>query len=1478
MAFVATTPSSAQGFAKPLLPVKVTKSLKGQSKVNNDALAKVKRDHPLLFQRMSLGLSSVTQFADAHRMVKLRKGGKVANSLLTATGTQLPLWMNIMTESAAGIYSLTPSATMTPTELVSYNKGYFNGGVGLYDGKLGGVYLDTSYASWGIILVYFYSFDTDTWELADQPKSLGDNYSLIAFETAQDPATNQIFGEFYNADASGEEFGVIDYNTLTRTTIGPAAHTYAAMGIAKDGFAYGVASDGNLYKIDRTTGSETLVGATGIQVANYQGSYYYQSGEIDPKSNVFYWAATDSAGVSGLYTVSLTSGAATKVGDYSSDYAKGMYVGMVIPAPAAEDGAPAAVADSALNFVGGALAGNVTFKAPSRTFDGTYALSGSLNYQVILNGSDTLKGTTTPGAVTTVPVTAKEGVNHFALRVGNSVGFGPTSRLTGYVGYDTPLPPDMVKFDVDETGKATVSWQGPTEGVHGGYLGELTYDVYRISGTDTTKVAEALTQNTFSETLPTNALKQFSYGVVASNGHYRSAQRVSDGKLVGSAIEVPFLEEFSTDLGLFTVIDANNDGSTWQWEKTNQCAAYRWSSKNKGDDWLISPPIHLQAGKAYDVTFKARSISSGAFPEKMEASWGRGNTVADMTNELQKDTVLDNDKWRVFTKRITADEDGSYYFGFHAISDPDRYYLQLDSVSVDFAPLATAPDTVSNLKATADASGSLRATVSFNAPTKAIDGSALSSLDSITVAKGTKVIGTLKKPVPGSAYSVDDISASQGNNTYTVVAYNTSGVGLKKTVTAYVGVDVPGVPEVSALDKTTSVHLSWKAVSGANGGVIKPNDVRYDIFNVDGDGYLSDSLSSVTGTTAYDVTGLNTNEGDEQNYRMWAVRAANAAGKSSFGSAAVVVGKPYLLPFHDSFKNQSLEDKFFGIHRTTPEYSWGITPDEAYDGDGGALSFNSSTAADGYIQTGKISFAGALHPKLLFYYKVDGSTPAVLKIVVEHKDGSTDAPVYTKDLSSNTEKGWQRAFVDLPASLADEDFAFIRIQATATDNMQSTYVYIDNLNIIDPEQRDAAVELTAPDTITKGQTAHLVAKVSNEGLQDLANAHLVVTVNGKQVADTTISKSLATLETANVPVDYRTTTIDQSTSLSVLAQVTATGDLVADNNSASATIEAVAADVAAPSDLKANGLAPTKLTWTAPTSSSTSVTDDFEGYAPWSTSFGDWTTYDDGGYAGALTQQGSYEHQGEQFAFMDWQPSDIFQTGQGLDPHSGTKALVAIYQLDESGNNFVDADNWLVSPRLSGKAQHISFWVNNLAGDGYGTETFKVLTSSTDNSKASFTQLGSDYTQSSGTWTQISVDVPDGTKYLAVRHTTGGDQQFVFMIDDFSYEVSSAPVAYNVYRDGEFMAQVTTTDYTDATTTTDGEYTFKVTAVYADGSESAPIETLISTSISTLEASGVKSFDVYTLDGVRVMKDASSLKGVRPGVYIINGVKTILRK
>ena len=1471
----ATLTAQAQKQLPGAPAVKFEKVLKQGKSAAPSQLAEMKKRYPLLFQHKMINLGSQKDgIRELKNFVPARKAPGVKKSAYKADGVALPFYVNLLSDNYKGIYTFTPSSSITPEELAAYSGGFFNGGCGIVDNKLIGIYYDTSFAGWGFIFEYVYSFDMDTWEVSERTSI--DNYSLMALETAQDPKTGEVFGEFYNSDLSGIEYGVIDYNTLTRTTIGPATTSMVAIGIAADGNAYGIGTDGNLYKISRTDGTETLIGSTGITITDSDGSYYYQTGEINPRTNEFYWYSMDAEGTAQLYTVDLSSGALTPVGAYSADYAGASTVGMMIPNAPAEDLAPAAVENFAATFNQASLSGTVTFTAPTKTYDGTTDLSGNLDYQVVVNRTDTVKGTTTPGATVSVPVTAQaEGKVLFAARVANSVGFGPFVRMSKYVGYDKPMAPTDVDFELGDGNQATVTWTAPTAGVNGGFLGDLTYDVKRISGTDTVTVATGLTATSYSETIPDGAMASYTYGVVAKNATHSSDMALSNGQVVGQAIEVPFFDDFLTDINLYTVIDANGDGSTWSWY--NGSARYKYNSSNDADDWLITPPIHLQAGKRYDVSFKARANGS-YFPERIEAKYGMGNTVADMTNELAPSTDLTTGNYVEFAKTITAEADGNYYFGFHAISDKDEFYLYLDSVSIDLAPELTAPDSVTNLKAVPDPTAALKATVSFTAPSKAINGNALSSLSSIEVRRGNDVIKTLTDVTPGTAYSVVDEAAKQGTNSYTVIASNESGRGLKNKVSVYVGEDVPGSVDVSAADNLTSVHLSWLDVDGANGGIIIPDAVNYTIYDVDDDGYLSDSLGTVQGGNDYDVD-YNTTEGDIQNLKMWAVQASNSAGKGSASAASVITGRPYVLPFHNSFRDASLEDQFLGIYRTSRSYSWGLVSD-SYDGDNGSIGFYSTEPASGYIFTGKISLAGAVNPKLMFYYKAPANVPVTLSVVPQLPDGSTLDPLFTTDLSQNTNADWQRVLVDVPASLIDKPYMVLQFQTTATEAMTSDQgLEIDNINVFDPDQHDAGVELTAPESVKKGQTADLNVKVTNEGLDDISNAHVTVKVNGATVKEATVDRTLSTLESVTIPVAYRTSTLDDATVLNVSAQLSDEDDN-ADNNTATAVVQTIAADVAAPSSLTADGSTPVVLNWAAPESATSQVTDDFESYEPWSTSFGDWTTYDvDGGYAGSLTQSGSYTHQGEQFAFLCWQPSDVFAAGQGLDPHSGTKALVAIYQVDADKQNFVDDDNWLVTPRLSGKAQTITFWVNNMNGDGYGTESFQVLTSSTDNQMSSFTQLGEDYSQSSATWTEISVDVPEGTNYLAIRNNTTSANAFIFMIDDVTYETSTAPVSYNVYRDGEYLGQAFGTTYSDNTAVvSDTPYTYQVTAVYADGSESAPISTTIVTTIRGLENSGVKSFDVYTLDGIQLLKGAKNLKGIKEGVYIINGVKTIIRK
>ena len=66
--------------------------------------------------------------------------------------------------------------------------------------------------------------------------------------------------------------------------------------------------------------------------------------------------------------------------------------------------------------------------------------------------------------------------------------------------------------------------------------------------------------------------------------------------------DVPYSVRFD-DMDAFDrllVIDNNNDGSTWTLEYFYGVAQYHYDMDNNGDDYLVSPPLNLEAGKSYD--------------------------------------------------------------------------------------------------------------------------------------------------------------------------------------------------------------------------------------------------------------------------------------------------------------------------------------------------------------------------------------------------------------------------------------------------------------------------------------------------------------------------------------------------------------------------------------------------------------------------------------------------------------------------------------------------------------------------------------------------------------------------------------------------------------------------------------------------------------------------------------------------------------
>lgn len=102
----------------------------------------------------------------------------------------------------------------------------------------------------------------------------------------------------------------------------------------------------------------------------------------------------------------------------------------------------------------------------------------------------------------------------------------------------------------------------------------------------------------------------------------------------------------------------------------------------------------------------------------------------------------------------------------------------------------------------------------------------------------------------------------------------------------------------------------------------------------------------------------------------------------------------------------------------------------------------------------------------------------------------------------------------------------------------------------------------------------------------------------------------------------------------------------------------------------------------------------------------------------------------------------------------------------------------------------------------------------------------------------------------------------------------------NIYRDGKIVAHTGTVTTWDDANGSDKAHTYKVTAVYADGSESPYSNevTIVTTRVVDVDANHDGApYDVYTIDGRAVRLNASNLDGLDPGIYLINNKKKVIK-
>lgn len=669
-------------------------------------------------QKGPSGIAGTPQvkFAESANMPELY-GSIIMND---AMGTQ-PVTMR------PGLYAIPKSGSTQPTLIVP--EANSNGNGVLFDGVYHSIYWE-SFMGMEFVQVTYYDVETgeQTATFAGMPED------IMTMGLTHDPVSGNCYGVSMNDDRTAVVFKQVVFTPtgITHIPIGNIEENVNALMADNTGQLYAITYTGEnqggqfvatksyLKKLDKATGALTTVGETGF------APQYVSSAVINPRDNRCYWNVVTPDRKSYMCEVSLQTGQATALFRLALN---DEIMGMSIPAPGAAAGAPAECSDISLDFPGGSLQGTVSLTAPALNFDGS-AGSGQLTVTVLANDEQVAQTETGYGGQVSLDVDlSQKGAGKYDLTVyaSNAAGDGPKARFRNmWIGPDTPEATTATLTYAN--GNMEVTWLPVTASINGGYIDvdNLTYTVKRHDGTI---AAEGLTVTAFTEQVAMpEELTSFYYTVEAVCGGVTSAPARTNTVMLGSILP-PFDCDFDDgDLSGWTIIDVNEDMRTW--EAYYGAVRCRFHDSNDMNDWLITPSIKLEAGKAYNVSFKAKAYT-GNFPERIEVKYGKSPTAQGMTLDLVAPTDVPDGNWMDIMGTMTPPEDGVYYIGFHGISDADMAYLWVDDVHIAAAVSALCPGEATNLTATPDSHGALKCSVEFDAPFTTMDGQPLGSLTKV---------------------------------------------------------------------------------------------------------------------------------------------------------------------------------------------------------------------------------------------------------------------------------------------------------------------------------------------------------------------------------------------------------------------------------------------------------------------------------------------------------------------------------------------------------------------------------------------------------------------------------------------------------------------------------------------------------------------------------------------------------------------------
>ncbi len=1333
---------------------------------------------------------------------------------------------------------------------------------------------------------------TDTWEVENifTPPTEWNNVPYSS-SLSYDPESGKIYGITFTNEG-GMALSTLNTADGTFTKVCDVERPYIALAASSTGTLYGIADTGQLYTIDKSNGKSEYIGETGLTPKYAQGLTF------DPNTNLLYWAYMEEE-KSGLYQVNTQTATAYKIDDMPN---LEEMIGLYILKDSIHAQAPARVTE--LKFEpasAGATVGKLSCVAP-QTAAGGSALTHDVQVTIFCGDEVLLQETVHPGAKVEKDNVSfdQESLYTIYAQASNEHGSSSKSTLTTYIGTDIAAAPLDVQLAINDQ-KASLTWKAPQKGLRDGYINpaSLRYNIMRYDGSDT-GVSVAQTEvgaSSFTEDIP-SATAKYRYSVTSVSDKGDGGTSYSNEVLSVGAYELPFYDNFSNGElcnQLYTFIDVDQDGHDntcmWFWKEDEKLMQYCSDKQHQGNDWLITPAIHLDAKNLYNLTF---NVNMGA-PSNLKVTIGTSPNPADHQTILDLNGI--HDPWKTeYHASVKVPKDSIYYVGFYNYNDPESFYFNLFDVKVEKGIETALPDSVANLSVIPAENGEVSAKISFKAPRLRLNGHDMPELFDMLIYRDNELVKTI--PVsPGQQVDDVDKPAQDGEYTYQVMARINGKEGLPVSRKVWVGHDISEpVRDLKAMtiDNNLHVKLTWaQPEKGVHGGYFNRDEVTYSVWrSLDAKNFVqvATSLKKLN----YTDSQIEKELAGAQDAFYYAVTADTKSGSSEVEPIFIVVGKPHDFPVSESFPDGQFNIRPWTIKAINGYFSWECIRDDveggvySQDQDNGMTKFY-NIAGDNEVDSRLISPAICLKkaqkPMFSFFmfHWLDSTVESdnhATKVVIEVAPENGEFEVVSDTITAAYPVyGWVEHRIPLAPY---KEYSHIKIGLRGSTDNDWMYYYVDNIHIDEQYEEDLAIsELNGPTETHVNDTCYYSVKYFNRGLKEVDDYKINLYQDGTLV-NSLAGEPITPGEIKEIEIPSLIYSTKAGEECDYYAEIAFSADQEPGNNRSGHAYTKVkdswypgVEHVTAESNQ--NDIV---IDWEAPVlpTADQATVEGVEGYDAFILDYiGNWITYDgDGLGAGKLTGLPEFPNTGKNQAFQVWNPSLLEgvtpEAYPHLQPRSGNQCFVSWYANVSIDGATPYNNDYLISPEVKGGTD-VSFYIQRINPNLTG-ETYEIMYSSTTQEPDQFKKIVEK--EAPADWEKVSVTLPDDARYFAIRYTAS--LKTGILVDDISYTSGLYALkvsGYNIFRNGLKLNSdlLTETTYIDHDLP-DGKYGYQVSVLYNRGESKASFPIYVGH-----HTGGLEDLKADSDSGVKFIVDGNKLtiSTLNPGevvIYSIDG-KTI---